>query len=107
MSRSMRRWALAAPLLILASYACAQDRGSEADQEACTPDVFRLCSSDIPDEGRILACLQAKGASLSGACHKVIFRPSSKTPSLREADASTTASIPGRHHHRHHRRVLD
>ncbi len=48
------------------------DRGSQADQEACTPDVFRLCSDFVPDEPQILACLQAKHDQLSPACGKVI-----------------------------------
>lgn len=49
-----------------------QDRGSTQDQEACTPDVFRLCSAMIPDEPQILACLQSKVDQLSPDCGKVI-----------------------------------
>lgn len=48
------------------------DRGSQSDQEACTPDVFRLCSDLIPDEPQILACLQSKREQLSPACGRVI-----------------------------------
>ena len=67
----------AATLAILAvpSLALAQDRGSEKDQEACTPDVFRLCQEFIPNEGPIVACLQSKRAQLSPACAPVIFPP--------------------------------
>lgn len=50
-----------------------QDRGTEADQEACTPDVFRLCQDFIPDEGQIVACLRQKRDQLSPACGPVIF----------------------------------
>ena len=48
------------------------DRGTPADQEACTPDVFRLCSGFIPDEPQILACLTSKRAELSPECGKVL-----------------------------------
>ncbi len=50
--------------------AIAQERGSEADQIACTPDVFRLCSASIPNVEEIIACLQSKRADLSPGCAK-------------------------------------
>jgi hypothetical protein len=46
-------------------------RGTKDDQEACTPDVYRLCQAHIPDEDRIVACLKANKAKLSPACRKV------------------------------------
>ena len=45
------------------------DRGTA--EAACTPDVFRLCSAQIPDEKRIVACLKQNTARLSPACRKV------------------------------------
>jgi cysteine rich repeat protein len=47
-------------------------RGSKDDQEACTPDVFRLCQQHVPDERRILACLKQNMKNLSPACRKVL-----------------------------------
>ena len=44
---------------------------SENDRAACAPDVFRLCSSDIPNVDRIIACMRAKRANLSPACKSV------------------------------------
>jgi hypothetical protein len=44
-----------------------------AQQDACRPDVFRLCGSYIPDVGRIVACLRGNEARLSEACHQVMF----------------------------------
>ncbi len=52
-----------------------QHRGSAEDQEACTPDVYRLCSAEIPDEDDIVACLVRKKAQLSPACRVVFSRP--------------------------------
>ena len=49
--------------------------GTQAEQEACTPDVFSLCSAYIPNEDPILACLKAKRAQLSPACAGVLFPP--------------------------------
>ena len=53
----------------------AQHRGSAEDQLACTPDVYRLCSSYVPDEDAIVACLRRNVKALSPACHQVMTRP--------------------------------
>lgn len=45
---------------------------SESDRAACAPDVFRLCSSDIPNVERIIACMKANRTNLSPAC-KAVF----------------------------------
>jgi hypothetical protein len=41
---------------------------SDAARQACTPDVFRLCSNYIPNVGRITACMKAKYPQLSAPC---------------------------------------
>ena len=46
-------------------------RGTWEQQMACTPDVWRLCSSQIPDENRIVACLQQNIPQLSSGCRAV------------------------------------
>jgi hypothetical protein len=48
-------------------------QGTMAEQDACRPDVFRLCGSYIPDVGQIVACLRSNEAQLSEACHQVMF----------------------------------
>ena len=52
-----------------------QHRGSPEDQAACTPDVYRLCAQEIPDEDDIVACLIRKKRQLSPACFQVFSRP--------------------------------
>jgi hypothetical protein len=42
-------------------------------QQACTPDVFRLCSSEIPDVDRITACMIRNRSQLSPQC-RAFFR---------------------------------
>ena len=56
----------------------------KAQQQACEQDVFRLCGSDIPDVGRIVACLRGNESRLSAACHQVMFAE----PTLSEGYAS-------------------
>lgn len=61
-------WAISLPT---ASFAL----GTAEERNACTGDVFRLCSSEIPNVDRIVACLKSKKASLSSACRSVFERP--------------------------------
>jgi hypothetical protein len=48
-------------------------QGTLSQQDACRPDVFRLCGNYIPDVGEIVACLRGNEARLSGACRQVMF----------------------------------
>jgi len=47
-------------------------QGSDADQQACTPDAIRLCSDFIPDVAKVTACMKAKSAQLSDPCRIVM-----------------------------------
>jgi hypothetical protein len=69
--------------LALSSYATASFALGTAEQRvACTPDVFRLCSSEIPNVGLIISCMKANKTSLSQACRSVFDSPmSNKTAS--------------------------
>ena len=62
---------LIAPFLLVASPALAA-QGTAAERQACTPDVFRLCSALIPDAISITACLRERKADLSEDCKNVI-----------------------------------
>ncbi|WP_136626094.1 hypothetical protein [Bradyrhizobium macuxiense] len=46
-------------------------RGTWEQQMACTPDVMRLCSDQIPDTARIVACLRQNTALLGSSCRAV------------------------------------
>ncbi len=46
-------------------------RGTWEQQMACTPDVWRLCSDQIPDANRITACLRQNTPQLSHDCRAV------------------------------------
>jgi hypothetical protein len=58
--------------ITLQSTAFSQEyRGTWEQQRACTPDVWRLCSAQIPDVGRIVACLRQNTPQLSDQCRAV------------------------------------
>ena len=46
-------------------------RGTWEQQMACTSDVMRLCSDQIPDVTRIVACLRQNTPSLGNSCRAV------------------------------------
>lgn len=49
-------------------------------EQACTGDAFRLCSSEIPNVDRVTACMVAKRSQLSPGC-----RAQFRAPEPREA----------------------
>ena len=69
-----------ATLVMASSFAApAWSQGTPEQRAACTPDVFRLCSSYIPDADRISACLVSRQQELSEACASVFSPPRSAT----------------------------
>ena len=49
-------------------------QGTMDQRVACTPDVFRLCKSEIPNVSRIVACMEKQKQDLSPAC-RAVFKP--------------------------------
>jgi hypothetical protein len=49
----------------------AEYRGTQDQQQACTPDVMRLCADSVPDVNRIVSCLRRNRSSLSAPCGAV------------------------------------
>ena len=66
--------------------AVASDRGSAEDQLACTPDVYRLCAGNIPDEDAITECLREHKPQLSAGCRVVFSRPDGAKPKADQSD---------------------
>jgi hypothetical protein len=61
--------------LILSTAAIAQTQvgpHSEKDEDACDRDAHRFCKDAIPDQMRVLACLQVNRPKLSKACQGVL-----------------------------------
>jgi hypothetical protein len=61
-----------------------ENRGTPEQQMACTPDVWRLCGSAIPDVERIKACLRANVPQLSPPC-RAVFEPTGTVEPRRRA----------------------
>ncbi len=64
-------------LLLSGSVALAQGgrtkmSGAEDEQNACFRDANRYCADAIPDQMKVLACLQEHRKRLSKACAKVL-----------------------------------
>ena len=78
-------WLLAGALAAPVMPAAAQTYTAEQEQ-ACTGDAFRLCSSEIPDINRVTACVVARKSELSPPC-RAQFGPD---PEPREAAARST-----------------
>jgi hypothetical protein len=62
-------------------------RGTWEQQMACTPDVWRLCSDQIPDVSRIVACLRANTPQLSNNC-RAVFESNANGPPTDTARAA-------------------
>ena len=63
---------LATSLVTFTVPSSAQDIATAEQRAACTPDAFRLCSSEIPSIPGITACMKKNFEKLSPAC-KAVF----------------------------------
>jgi hypothetical protein len=101
---------LAAALSLTAVASAKAFEVTAEERAACTPDALRLCSSEIPDVGRIVACMKAKEASLSSQCRAVfqtagLTHPSHQRIAHRAAstyasnEAAPTSSLSHRYSH--------
>jgi hypothetical protein len=50
----------------------ANDQGNEQERAACHPDVVKYCPDAIPDQFKILSCLQNNRPKISNACRTVL-----------------------------------
>jgi hypothetical protein len=69
-------------------------QGTPEQQEACKPDVFRLCGNFIPDVDRIVACLQYNEPNLSPACHEVFYGVITEEPKPKQKKKKKQKAIP-------------
>jgi len=70
--RSNVRRALVGALTITLFSTAAFAIGTEEERAACTPDVFRLCSAEIPNVPGIIACLKKQKPNLSDGCRTAV-----------------------------------
>jgi hypothetical protein len=63
------------------------------EQQACSGDAFRLCSSEIPDVDRVTVCMIRHKSELTPGC-RVFFRPGSESePRVRPVSVGKPLSI--------------
>jgi len=74
-------------LLATAWPARSSSQGTSEQRQACTPDVFRLCSSFIPNADDITTCLRERRSELSDACRQVIQVDITQMPSARDGNS--------------------
>jgi hypothetical protein len=82
------RLASACIALTISSYGTSAAAAAAQERAACTPDVFRLCSSEIPNLDGITVCINRQRSKLSPACVAVFHPPtaSAATRSLSAVD---------------------
>ena len=68
-----------------------ENRGTWEQQMACTPDVWRLCSDQIPDVDRIVTCLRQNTPQLSNNC-RAVFESNASRPASAAADTATSGA---------------
>ncbi len=64
-------------------FATANAQGTPEMEQACTPDVMRLCNAEVPDVARITACMKRNRANLSPACSAAAFGAGNRHKRLR------------------------
>jgi hypothetical protein len=69
-------------------------RGTWEQQMACTPDVWRLCSDQVPDVSRIVACLRQNTPQLSTNCRAVFESQADAQPAPRAQQNAPRARTP-------------
>lgn len=82
---------LGAAIMLVLLTGAAQAYSPEQEQ-MCTNDAMRLCSSDIPDVDRITACMIRQRAQLSAGC-RAFFRDPEPSPALTPVTARKPLSI--------------
>ena len=72
---------LTATIFALAALSTAANAYTPEQEQMCTGDAMRLCSSEIPDVERVTACMVQKRAQLSDGCKAVFhYAPPAATP---------------------------
>jgi hypothetical protein len=72
-SRNFQLGLMLATALSVSMWPAASHAYTPEQQQACSDDAFRLCSSDIPDVDRVTACMIGKKEQLTPGC-RVFFR---------------------------------
>ena len=61
---------------------------TQEQQQLCTGDAMRLCSSEIPDIPRITACMVRNKSQVSPGCRTLMDREHAAAAAARKREAS-------------------
>jgi hypothetical protein len=73
-SRNFQLGLMLATALSVSMWPTAGSAYTPEQQQACSDDAFRLCSSEIPDVDRVTVCMVRNKSQLSPGC-RAFFRP--------------------------------
>jgi hypothetical protein len=71
---------IVATVALWSAFPTAAHAYTQEQEQACSGDAMRLCSSDIPDVDRITACMARQRRALSPGCAAVFRRGPAATP---------------------------
>src|SRR5713226_1936664 len=91
-SRKFQLGVMLATALSVSSWSAAAQAYTPEQEQACTSDAFRLCSSEIPNVDRVTACMVAKKSQLSPPC-RAQFRSDPEPSQARAAPAGKPIAI--------------
>jgi hypothetical protein len=105
-SRRIQLGVLLATVVGISTSPAAGQTYTPEQEQACTGDAFRLCSSEIPDISRVTACMVAKKSELSPPCRALFgpdpepseaaTRPAGQPTVIRPATPRKAASVKAR-----------
>jgi hypothetical protein len=92
----MRRSGLVvATVLVVGMFSTASHAYTLEQQEMCSGDAMRLCSSEIPNVDRITACMERQRDSLSDGC-KPVFEAETPAAAVETPVSDVPAARPSR-----------
>jgi hypothetical protein len=92
----MRRSGLVvATVLVVGMFSTASHAYTLEQQEMCSGDAMRLCSSEIPNVDRITACMERQRDSLSDGC-KAVFEAETPAAAVETPVSDVPAARPSR-----------
>jgi hypothetical protein len=92
MTRSFRFGLMLAAGLSVSLWSSSGQAYTPEQEQACSGDAFRLCSSEIPDVDRVTACMVARKSQLSPGC-RAHFRPDPEPSQAGSAPAGKPMAI--------------
>ena len=91
-SRKFQLGLMLATALLVAMWPAASEAYTPEQQQACTGDAFRLCSSAIPNIDAVTACMIRNKSQLSPGC-RAVFRKEPEPAAATSASAGRPLSI--------------